>query len=299
MVFKAEYGIAHLKQKLPCGQCIGCRLERSRQDAVRCMHESQMHTNNCYITLTYDDDHLPEYGSLNKTDIQKFLKRLRKRLPYQFMSDGTKFKFRYMQCGEYGDQTFRPHHHAVIFGYDFPDKELYRPPHLNNGYALYTSDLLHDIWGNGHCSVGALTFESAAYVARYVTKKITGKFSRKVNEKTGLRHYERIDSETGEIIELMPEYGTRSLKPGLGSTWLEKYQSDVYPHDEVIVRGKRAKPPRYYDKRFEIVDPDALKLLKDQRKRLAEESSHNTPERLLAREKVKKAQITLLRRDKI
>jgi len=290
IVFNKTYGIVSQELKVSCGQCIGCRLERSRQTATRCMHESQLHEQNCYITLTYDNDNLPAYGSLNKTDIQKFFKRLRKR---------TKTKLRYLQCGEYGGETFRPHHHAVIFGYDFPDQELHVPPHMNNGYPLYTSELLTKTWGLGHCSIGALTFESAAYVARYVTKKITGKAARHVDEKTGLRHYERIDADTGEIVELMPEYTTCSLKPGIGSQWLEKYRTDVYPYDEVIVRGKRAKPPRYYDKRFEIHDPDEMQLIKDQRRRLAEQSCHNTPERLRVREKVKKAQLKLLPRNKI
>lgn len=254
-----------------------------------------MHDANCYITLTYNDDHLPPYGSLNREDIQKFFKRLRKR---------TRSKIRYYQCGEYGGETFRPHHHAIIFGWRPSDLELLKSASSNNGYPLYYSDFLQSVWSInkkpiGHVSVGEATFESAAYVARYVTKKITGKGARTVDEKTGLRHYERIDSATGEIIELMPEYTTCSLKPGIGATWFEKYKSDVYPSDDVIVRGKRAKPPRYYDKRFELHDPDEMQLIKDQRQRFAKESCHNTPERLQAREKVKCAQFGMLPRNKV
>ena len=100
---------------LPCGQCVGCRLERSRQWAVRCMHERSMHERACFVTLTYDDEHLPPGKSLNYPDVQKFLRRLRKRV-------GVPIRF-YL-CGEYGDDTDRPRYHICLFGFDFPDKAL-------------------------------------------------------------------------------------------------------------------------------------------------------------------------------
>lgn len=100
---------------VPCGQCIGCRLDKSRDWAVRCLHEASLYQDNCFITLTYDDAHLDPLGSLNKDDFVKFMKRLR----FQY---GPKIRF--FHCGEYGTLLNRPHHHACIFNFDFYDKEL-------------------------------------------------------------------------------------------------------------------------------------------------------------------------------
>jgi hypothetical protein len=99
--------------ELPCGQCIGCRLERSRQWAMRCLHESSLYDRNAFVTLTYDDEHLPPGGSLNYPDFQRFMKRLRK---------NSKSPIRFYMGGEYGESTLRPHFHVCLFGYDFPDK---------------------------------------------------------------------------------------------------------------------------------------------------------------------------------
>ena len=173
--------------KIPCGQCIGCRLEYSRSWAVRCCHESSLHIFNSFITLTYDPSHLPVDGSLNIEHFQKFMKRLRKKL--------HPLKIRFFHCGEYGDLTRRPHYHALIFGYAFPDRKLFKKSKSGD---LYTSELLTKVWGLGHASVGDLTFESAAYVARYIMKKVNGDLVKS--------HYEAIDYETGEIFNLKPEY---------------------------------------------------------------------------------------------
>lgn len=264
--------------QLPCGQCIGCRLERSRQWAVRCMHEASLHDDNCFITMTYRDQDLPDYASLNKRDSQLFFKRLRKR---------TGKKIRYYHCGEYGDQTERPHYHACLFGYDFPDKIPHSINH--NGDTVYTSSILDDTWGLGNCMIGNLTFESAAYVARYVTKKITGPPAK--------AHYERYDPETGEIIDLQPEYVTMSRRPGIGKGWYERFKTDLYPSDEVIVRGKQCKIPKYYDGLYEIQEPEKFLEIKQQRREEAEKWAHdNTSDRLLVKKTVKQSQIKNLKR---
>ena len=129
--------------ELPCGQCAGCRLERSRQWAVRCVHESQMHERNCFITLTYPDEFLPPHGGLIYRDFQLFMKRLRKRIGYPV---------RFFMCGEYGELDQRPHFHAILFGCDFDDRKYFSK--TGSGYKLYTSDLLIQLWGMGHCPVG-------------------------------------------------------------------------------------------------------------------------------------------------
>lgn len=233
-----------------CGQCIGCRLERSRQWAIRCVHETQMHADNCFITLTYDDDNLPFGGTLHRPDFQKFMKRLRK----------NQGPCRVFYCGEYGETTLRPHYHAILFGWRPPDPELFQ----NDDNKLYQSKILSDIWGLGHASFGEATFETAAYVARYVTKKITGPAAE--------THYETVDPETGEIYTRVPEFNGMSRRPGIGLEWVKKYGKDTYSKDEVILRGKAMKPPRAYDRQFEITDPRTWQRVKLNRAKTAKEN---------------------------
>lgn len=148
---------------LPCGQCIGCRLERSRQWAVRCVHEASLHKRNCFITLTYNNDHLPEDRGLHYDHFQLFMKRLRKKY-----GEGIRF---YM-CGEYGEKLGRPHFHACLFNHDFSDKTPWKT--TETGFKLFRSKELEELWPYGYSSVGAVSFESAAYVARYIMKKVNG-----------------------------------------------------------------------------------------------------------------------------
>lgn len=244
---------------LPCGQCIGCRLEKSRQWAIRCVHEGQMHEESCFLTLTYSPENLPPGGSLRPADLQLFMKRLRKHI--------APTKVRYFQCGEYGSQLGRPHHHAILFGFNFPDRRKVTP-------TLWRSPLLEELWPHGHSSIGEATFESAAYVARYVVKKVTGDAAES--------HYQ------GKV----KEYVTMSRRPGIGATWYTRYKSDVYPHDQVIIRGGiRCKPPRFYDGRLEIENPKLLRALKLSRKEKGESNKDNNPYRLLVRGSVAAAKL--------
>lgn len=231
--------------QLPCGQCSGCRIDRSRQWAIRCMHEAQLHSQNSFITLTYNDEHLPKDLSLNYEHFQLFMKRLRKHF--------TGVPIRYYMCGEYGENFGRPHFHACLFGLDFADKEYYR--RTPTGDRLYTSKTLETIWGKGFCPIGEVTFQSAAYVARYIMKKRTGSGS--------FDHYNTIDDD-GVISSRTPEFNKMSLKPGIGAKWFEKFHSDVFPHDHVILKGKPCKPPRYYDKLSTRVDRSKVNAIEDQ-----------------------------------
>lgn len=285
VVFDKKHGFEDLEVNLPCGQCIGCRLERSRAWAIRCMHESSCHLDNSFITLTYAPEHLPPNGSLVKRDFQLFMKSLR------FHNHG-KDTIRYYHCGEYGEKFQRPHYHAILFGLDFPDKQLFQ---VRDGIRLYTSDHLHNIWKKGFCTVGDVTFESAAYVARYVTKKITGPQAESISNHTGLKHYESLIPDTGEIVTREPEYATMSRRPGIGREWYEKFKKEVFPSDEVIMRGKKLKPPRYYTSLFQIDDPAAHLALKRRRLKAAQQhSENNTMLRLHVRETVQKAKANLL-----
>lgn len=247
-----------MEVSLPCGQCIGCRLERSRQWAMRCMFEAEMHIDNCFLTLTYDDDHIPHDWSLQKPDHQKFMKRLRK-------SRGEEApKIKFYHCGEYGDKYGRPHFHYCIFGHDFEDKVL----HSYSGrdqLPIYTSEKLSLLWPSGLATIGEVTFESASYCARYVVDKITGKPAE--------AHYG----------DRLPEYQSQSH--GVGTAFYDLWKDDFYPHDYVVVNGKKMQPPKFYDRLYEIEDEKSFREIVSQRKRSANKhSENNTKERLAVRE---------------
>jgi hypothetical protein len=249
------------------------------------MLEASCYDENCFLTLTYDDDHLPPDRSLHVEHFQLFMKRLRKKF-------GSGIRF--FHCGEYGDQFSRPHYHALIFNFDFPDKQPFKKNH--DGSILYTSQLLADLWSYGHVLIGAVTFESAAYVARYVTKKITGKAAKAVDD-DGLLPYEQLDPLTGEVLSLRPEYVTMSRRPGIGKPWLDKWQSDVYPNDYVVVNGKPTKPPKFFDSQYEVAYPSDFARIKGARLRAAEARVGDlTQDRLDAGEKIKSQQTQQLKR---
>ena len=222
---------------VPCGRCIGCRLEKSRQWAIRMTHEASLSPDNMFLTLTIDDAHMPDDYSLHLEPLQKFLKRYRK----------NHGQIRFFLCGEYGSKYGRPHYHLAIFGHTFGDLRLYKA--LHGGHKLYTSQSLQSLWPYGHSSVAALTFESAAYIARYCTKKINGDLSK--------THYPWIDTLTGEVHDRKPEFATMSRNPGLAAGWYHKFGSDVQRTDTVIIRGRTMMPPRYYDYLYDNEDHHA------------------------------------------
>lgn len=267
-----KYRAGWIKLTLPCGQCIGCRLERSRQWAIRCVHESSLHEQNCFITLTYADNPL----SLRKSDFQKFMKRLRKAL--------SPLKIRYFMCGEYGEQFDRPHFHACIFGWRPTDLE---PVSARDGVVLYKSQFLADIWSFGFTTVGDVSFESAAYVARYINKKVTGTSAHE--------HYEFVD-EHGEVIDRLPEYCDMSRRPGIASGWYDLYKSDL-DKDFLTLRGNKMRPPRFYDRLLHAADPEKLAAKKEVRKvKALQHSADNSFARLETKRRIKERKITQLKR---
>jgi len=232
---------------------------------VRCLHEAKCHSDNCFVTLTYDDEHLPENGSLDRTALRRFMDRLRKQIGYR--------KVRYFQCGEYGERFGRPHYHSLLFGYDFADKKVIPS---NKEYPEWTSAELDALWSKGRCVVGSVTFESAAYVARYICKKVTGEHA---------KHF--YDGRE-------PEFATMSRRPGIGRGWLDQYANEVYPRDEVITRGFPGRPPRFYDQVLEDVDVlEAWKVRRARQESLRLEDQ--TEERLVVREKCALAKFNLYR----
>lgn len=269
--------------QIPCGQCAECRLKRSREWAVRCMHEASLHKDNCFITLTYKDD--DKSISLDYSDFQSFLKRLRAKYP--------KDKISFFACGEYGETNpatgnkdggkYRAHFHAILFGFNFPDRV---PCRLLDNSDLFKSKILDDLWRHGACKIGNVTFESASYVARYAMKKVTGDLAQSVYT---------VITPDGEIVERRPEMLVMSKRPAIGRKWFEKYGKQVYAHDHVVARGKKMQPPRYYDK---LLPPVVRSIVQAEReKRLSIHPEDHTDDRNNVRNDVVKAGLTQFQRD--
>lgn len=287
--------------KLPCGQCLGCKLDRSRSWAARCVCEAQMHEQSCFVTLTYDDVHLPKDGELHVEDWQRFCKRLRK-------SFG---KFRYFHAGEYGSKG-RPHYHALLFGYRPGD--LVPFSRSEAGSDVFISKALSSVWQNGYCLVGDVTFESAAYVARYCVKKLEGDVLDKRFEEAG----KKLDVVKSNGVIRKPEYVTmsrgRKRGEGIGGTWLTKYLSDVYPSGSLVLRGGvKMSPPRYFDGLFADKFPLDMERIKLHRVAMSDRKEEvfsdvlqkvqtlpvNRQDRLVVMEEVKQAQLRMCRRDQV
>lgn len=270
--------------KIGCGRCIGCRLDRSLSWALRCVHEASLYEQNCFVTLTFDDESVGD-GGLKVSDFQNFMKRLRKKIAPQ--------KVRFFHCGEYGSKLGRPHHHACLFGFDFPDKILFNKS-LSN--PVYTSEMLAELWPYGHHTIGNVTFESAAYVARYVMKKWS---------KDDLSVEELYNAMKGMTVEELKkmyygekhvEYITMSRRPGIGAEWYAKYKSDIYPGGFALLKGKKVKPPKFYDCNFEIDNPMCHSILKTKRLSRAIANPNNSQARLNTREYLKQIAVKRLER---
>jgi hypothetical protein len=275
VVFTARFSSGPSFQ-LPCGRCIGCRLARSAEWATRISHEASLHQFNSFLTLTYSDQHLPYHQSVSIRELQLFLKRLRKSLEPQ--------KVRFVACGEYGEKTFRPHYHVILFGHDFM-RDRYPWKKSKSGHQTYRSPSLEKLWPYGHCEIGTVTPQSGGYVAKYTTKKIYGDSPR------AIAHYTRegVDDKTGEVRtwEVQREFLLTSRRPGIGAGWYERFSADAFPSDFVVVQGKKRPVPRYYRQKLALENAELAEELKERRAELAEETSRafdNTPERLRERE---------------
>lgn len=243
-------------------------MERARIWAVRCVHESKLYRENCFLTLTYSPEKLPPLGSLRPKDFTLFMKRLRKSI--------HPAKIRFFQCGEYGEKLLRPHHHCIIFGWWPPDAVMLKK---TGKTTLYTSPLIEKLWGNGFITVGMVNYESAGYVARYVLKKVNG------------------DHADSHYMGKIPEYTTMSRRPGIGNAWIKKYYNDVYKSDELVYGlGKITKAPRYYDKIFEKEFPEEFEKIRKERVKTAVNGEYNAPDRVRVREKLLRARLSNLDR---
>lgn len=271
-----ERGDIQSSMLLPCGRCQGCRLERSLSWSVRIMHEAQGHKDSAFVTLTYSESAVPV--SLVYRDFQLFMKRLRKKHAVWDVELGC-WVPRFFMCGEYGEYLGRPHFHCGLFGVGFR-ADRYRWRVSEAGFPVFRSPSLERLWPHGNSELGELTAESAAYMARYTFKKVTG------------------DLAEGHYQGREPEFAHMSLKPGLGQMWFSRYMQDVRVRDAVVVDGQQRKVPRYYDKLLKRIDAQALEEVQQDRILKAVDRGFQdvTPERLAVRERVTAARMRFYKR---
>lgn len=278
MVVSSSY-FGPMKQfyTIPCGHCIGCRVDRSREWATRCVHEASLHKQNAFVTLTFNDDNLPDDYSVHVRDMQLFMKRVRK-------VHGSGIRF--FACGEYGEQNRRPHYHVLLFGLDFAfDRYIWRKNY--RGDYLYRSPSLEKLWPLGQCEIGDVTSSSASYVARYIFKKVTGDEAE--------AHYKTFHPVHGHEVQQNPEFVTMSRKPGIGSEWFTRYSCDLYPSGFVVVDGSKRPIPRFYRNKL---SEEEREILRKQGEAVQERREPDAmPKRLAVREEVLTARLRSLKRE--
>ena len=235
---------------IPCGHCIGCRLDYSRKWADRMMLELETAKKGIFVTLTYDNDHMhinegSSYGTLDKRDCQLFMKRLRKEY---------KNRIRFFLAGEYGETTLRPHYHAIIYGIRLSDISDCKHFGRNDlGQAYYISEEFQKIWSLGNVLLADVSWQTCAYVARYVVKKQLGE-NKKVYEER----------------KVIPEFCLMSRRPGIGADYLER-NPDCLDYKSINLStpegGVKISIPKYYLKKYQMTNPlEYDKIMEERRK---------------------------------
>ena len=296
-------------QIIPCGKCIGCRLEYSKQWATKGLYEAECHKENWFLTITYDQDHLPDantmidtktgeelgenpFGSLKEKDLTDFIKRLRTQYKRKYNKTGI----RYMACGEYGDQGNRPHYHMIAFNLPIPIETLKFHEYNENYEAMYRCTELEQIWGKGMIVAAEVNWNTCAYVARYITKKV------------GIPTQE----DYYKCLGIQPEFFRMSRRPGIGREYYEKHKEEIYKKDELIIKKygggtMKVKPPKYYDKLYDLEYPEEFEKIKKERKKQTEiinqikyrQTSLYKQYQLKAEEETKEAKTKALKRTKV
>lgn len=288
----------------PCGICIDCRLDYSRQWAIRCKHEASLHEKNCVVTLTYSDENIPK-GWWDKSDEKKpkwveapgtidpdagpaWMKRLRAKIQYEreqlHKPWNPKDAIKTYGCAEYGcndpkcgrpwcGHNMRPHYHIILFNYDFPDKKVTQ---TTQGRNYYTSQILEQTWGLGGCQIMDMNFETAAYVSRYVTKKLSGP------------NWEKYESERIKRGKQKHAYGAKlkeqsiciAQQTGIASEWWKINKEKIHSNDLMYVNGQKIKPVKYYDHKYEIEKPNEYEKIKQKRKKEIQKYIDETDQRM-------------------
>lgn len=253
-----------------CGQCAGCRLAESCEKANRCTLETYSHRTNYFLTLTYDDEHLPfnhkidletgevlnEYvPSLRRKHIENFNKNLRRQLDYHGLVYEDESPMKIMYCGELGSKSARPHYHGIYCGLKIPDLQYYKTTF--NGDILFNSPFLSKIWKKGHVVIGQADWQSSAYVARYVMKKHKG-----------------LDKDWYYLNCMEPEFCQCSTH--LGKEYFDLNKDKIFEDDKIILPDKakgfrQISPPTTFSSWFEAESPEDFEKIKSKRQERAKE----------------------------
>lgn len=248
--------------QVPCGKCLGCRLDYSKDWANRCMLEARQYPAdmNHFITLTYDDDHVPknDQGSaytLKKDDLRTFMKDLRSKVEY----DTGHIGIRFFGCGEYGSETFRPHYHLILFNLRLDDLQPFR--RSSQGYMYYRSEFIEKIWHKGNVLVADCSWQTCAYVARYVMKKAS---------------YEHQRTNAYAEFGIEREFVLMSRRPGIGRKYYEDHKGEIYAYDKQFLGSPdgsiEIRPPKYFDRLYTEDDPEHMEAIKENRRYFAQGS---------------------------
>lgn len=248
---------------VPCGRCIGCRLDKSSEWALRCVHEMKQWENNCFITLTFDDEHIRPDGSLDKRDFVLFMKKLRRKY-------GPNIRF--FHCGEYGEKNGRPHHHAILFNHKFTDAKISEEQSNLSDVEYLESDDLSRIWPYGRHIISDANYETAAYIARYTVKGTKSK--RLYGEKL-----------TGFLAGREPEQLTMSRNPGIGFGRFEEYCTEWIRRGSCRENSRDQPIPRYYIKKIKEKDEEMYEKFMVERREKALASGMNEENRKYTKEK--------------
>lgn len=268
--------------RLPCGKCVGCHADKARNYATRAIHEYFAHRDrpSSFLTLTFNEDMLhkrdvPNYKSVYRSEFSGFVKRLRERIKSIYGKE-----IRVFGSGEYGELHCRPHYHAIIYGFDFPDKYQVRTRVGKDLIRYYRSPFLESVWkppgynpSYGFSIIGEVTQNSCQYVTGYVSDKL---------DEFGERDYKQLGIDK-------PFFYTPS-KTGLGYDYFQRYYKEIYSNGYCHWHNKVKAPiPPYYTALLKDKDPelynsyklDKLKLMIDN---LFIENLDMSEQRLLARE---------------
>lgn len=282
---------------VPCGYCESCRIQRSKENATKCVLESKEYPDgyNWFITYTYNDEHLPMIdemvnektgeiyeddgtwnGTLVKEHRTKYWKDTRNYWDYHFHHNGIRF----FECGEYGGTTGRSHYHAIGFNFPINKEDLVFYKFNRNKQPIWTCDKVAKLWQDekglqrGFVTIAKVNWQTCAYVARYCTKKMYGEYA------------EDYYKSKGQI----PEFINMSRKPGIGRAYYDENWEKIYKDDEIILEMKQglaqAVPPcKYYDRLFDVEHHEELEQIKAKRKEKAIENKKVTMSKMSISEK--------------
>lgn len=271
MLKKYDNAMHYKKTIIPCQKCIGCRLDYAKDWANRTYLESTLYKHNYFITLTYDEEHL-EYNeelidqdgrswtdngnflpTIKTETFETFLNTLRKIFEREYHHKGIRF----IGCGEYGEESARPHYHLILLNCPFP-AETFFEPRIKNNNVYYRNTILERAWKKGISNICEANWQTMSYTARYITKKVNGEAEIELYYANGI----------------IKEFFRQSRDPGIGKPYYDLHKEKIYESDSILISNKkgvhREKPPLYFDKLFEQENPEKWKEIKRKREQAAE-----------------------------